>query len=74
MFGGSGNLGSCGQGALFEILGDGLEGFVEGRGPGGEADLGNAVEPFVANFVGGFDVVGAAPESTGGLGELGGVV
>ena len=54
--------------------GDGMEAFVESGSASGKADFSMTFEPFFANFLGVFDVVGFAAQLTCGAGELGGVV
>ena len=51
-----------------------MEAFVESGSASGKADFSMTFEPFFANFLGVFDVVGFAAQLTCGAGELGGVV
>ena len=56
------------------MLRAGFECAVEGGGASGEADFGDALKPFGADVRGVLNVVGAAAELSGGVGELRGVV
>lgn len=59
---------------LAEAVHHGGDGFIEGGGAGGDADIGDAGEPLFAEVVGRFDLMGTAAETGGFFGELAGVV
>ena len=59
---------------LAELLNDFVNGFIEGRGACGDADIFAACEPVRAEIGGAFDLPGLATETARRVDELGGVV